>query len=70
MWSVSLGLLPEKEIPQANGGHMRLIIGYTAKTSEVLYSDSWGAEHALKRMPIANAYTMTNGTYYMQPRAK
>jgi hypothetical protein len=70
MWSVSLGLLPEKEIPQANGGHMRLIIGYNAKTSEVLYSDSWGAEHALKRMPIANAYTMTNGTYYMQPRAK
>jgi hypothetical protein len=70
MWSVSLGLLPEKEIPQANGGHMRLIIGYNAKTSELLYSDSWGAEHALKRMPIANAYTMTNGTYYMQPRAK
>lgn len=70
MWSVSLGLLPEPEIPQANGGHMRLIIGYNAKTSELLYSDSWGAEHAMKRMPIANAYTMTNGTYYMQPRAK
>ena len=70
MWSVSLGLLPEKEIPQANGGHMRLIIGYNAKTAEMLYSDSWGAEHALKRMPTANAYTMTNGLYYMQPRAK
>ncbi len=70
MWSVSLGLLPEKEIPQASGGHMRLIIGYNAKTSELIYSDSWGAEHALKRMPIANAYTMTNGTYYMQPRAR
>lgn len=70
MWSVSLGLLPEKEIPQANGGHMRLIIGYNAKTAEMLYSDSWGAEHALKRMPTANAYTMTNGLYYMQPRTK
>jgi hypothetical protein len=70
MWSVSLGLLPEKEIPQANGGHMRLIIGYNAKTAEMLYSDSWGADHALKRMPTANAYTMTNGLYYMQPRAK
>ncbi len=70
MWSVSLGLLPEKEIPQANGGHMRLIIGYNTKTGEALYSDSWGAEHALKRMPLANAYTMTNGLYYMQPRAK
>jgi hypothetical protein len=36
----------------------------------MLYSDSWGAGHALKRMPAANAYTMTNGLYYMQPRAK
>lgn len=70
MWSVSLGLLPEKEIPQASGGHMRLIIGYNAKTGEALYSDSWGAEHALKRMPLASAYAMTNGLYYMQPRAR
>lgn len=70
MWSVSLGLLPEPEIPQANGGHMRLIIGYNAKTGEALYSDSWGADHALKRMPLANAYAMTNGLYYMQPRAR
>lgn len=70
MWSVSLGLLPEPEVPQASGGHMRLLIGYNAKTNEALYSDSWGAEHALKRMPLANAYAITNGLYYMQPRAK
>jgi hypothetical protein len=70
MWSVSLGLLPEPEIPQASGGHMRLLIGYNAKTNEALYSDSWGAAHALKRMPLSNAYTITNGLYYMQPRAK
>jgi hypothetical protein len=70
MWSVSLGLFQEAEIPQAEGGHMRLIIGYNPKTTEMLYSDSWGAGHALKRMPAANAYTMTNGLYYMQPRAK
>lgn len=67
MWSVMLGLLPEKEIPQAAGGHMRLIIGYNTKTGELLYSDSWGAEHALKRMPMANAYAMTTGLYYMEP---
>ncbi|MCA1963485.1 MAG: hypothetical protein LDL31_06025, partial [Prosthecobacter sp.] len=36
MWSVSLGLLPEPEVPQASGGHMRLIIGYNAKTGEAL----------------------------------
>ncbi len=70
MWSVSLGLLPEPEVPQANGGHMRLIIGYNAKTGEALFSDSWGADHALKRMPLTNAYAITNGLYYMQPRAK
>jgi len=70
MWGVTLGLLPEKEIPQADGGHMRLIIGYNVKTNEALYSDSWGAEHALKRMPLANAYTITDGLYYMQPRAR
>jgi hypothetical protein len=70
MWSVSLGLLPEPEVPQASGGHMRLLIGYNAKTQEALFSDSWGAEHALKRMPLANAYAITNGLYYMQPRAK
>lgn len=67
MWGVMLGLLPEPEIPQASGGHMRLIIGYNLKTNEILYTDSWGAEHALKRMPIANAYAMTTGLYYMEP---
>jgi len=67
MWGVILGLLPEPEIPQASGGHMRLIIGYNAKTNEILYSDSWGADHALKRMPISNAYAMTTGVYYMEP---
>lgn len=67
MWGVMLGLLPEPEIPQASGGHMRLIIGYNLKTNEFLYTDSWGADHALKRMPIANAYTMTTGIYYMEP---
>ncbi len=67
MWGVMLGLLPEPEIPQARGGHMRLIIGYNNKTNELLYTDSWGAEHALKRMPVANAYAMTTGVYYMEP---
>lgn len=70
MWGVILGLLPEPEIPQANGGHMRLIIGYNSKTGEILYSDSWGAKHALKRMPFTSAYTMTTGLYYMEPIAR
>ena len=70
MWSVSLGLLPEPEIPQASGGHMRLIIGYNTKTGEILYTDSWGADHALKRMPVVNAFAITTGMYYMEPMTK
>lgn len=67
MWGVQLGLFKEEGLPQSFGGHMRLIIGYNAKTSEILYSDSWGAEHALKRIPMDNACSMTTGLYYLEP---
>ena len=41
LWSVYLGLLPEAKVSaQSHGGHMRLIIGYNAKTKEVYYSDT------------------------------
>lgn len=68
MWCVQVGLLPEPEIPQKGvSGHMRLIIGYNLKTNEILYSDSWGAEHALKRMPMEQARAITDAMYYMEP---
>ncbi len=68
MWSVELGIYPETEIlNQSKGGHMRLIIGYNAKTKEILFSDSWGEDHALKRMPMDNACAMTTGLYYLEP---
>ncbi len=67
MWSVELGIYKEGDLPQSHGGHMRLIIGYNTQTSELLYSDSWGAEHALKRMPMDNACAMTTGMYYLEP---
>jgi len=67
MWGVELGLYPEAEIPQAHGGHMRLIIGYNNKTNEIIYSDSWGEQHAKKRMPSDNAFPMTTGLYFMEP---
>lgn len=59
-WSLQLGMFPEKGLPQARGGHMRLIIGYNKREKELIYSDSWGAGHEKKRMNIANAYCMTN----------
>ena len=46
---------------------MRLIIGYNTKTNEVIFSDSWGQGHELKRMPMVNALTITTGMSVMEP---
>ena len=68
LWSVYLGLLPEERLsPQARGGHMRLIIGYDAKSKIVYYSDTWGSGHELKKMPLANAWTITDGLFTLEP---
>jgi hypothetical protein len=47
---------------------MRLIIGYNPNKKEILYSDSWGYGHELKRMPLDDAYTITTGLYTVDPR--
>jgi hypothetical protein len=68
LWSVQLGLLPEDKLnPQAHGGHMRLIVGLNPKTHEIYYSDTWGLGHELKKMPLANAWTITDGLYTLEP---
>ncbi|MDB6153898.1 MAG: hypothetical protein JWL90_2351 [Chthoniobacteraceae bacterium] len=67
LWSVQLGMAPEAGIPQSAGGHMRLIIGYNTTKKEILYSDSWGAGHELKRMPAADAWTITTGLTSVEP---
>jgi len=67
LWSVRLGIVREKELSQASGGHMRIIIGYNTATNEILYSDSWGMGHEEKRMPIDDAWTITNGLSSLQP---
>jgi hypothetical protein len=67
LWMVILGKVPEPGIPQIAGGHMRLIIGYNSKTNEVLFSDSWGAGHELKRMSASDAWTITNGAICIEP---
>ena len=66
-WGLTLGIYPEPDIPQASGGHMRLIIGYNDKKNEILYTDSWGAGHELKRMPADWAWTITHCLMYMKP---
>ena len=70
LWGLELGLHPE-EPPlrmQGTGGHMRLIIGYNTQKNQILFSDSWGAGHELKRMTVENAIDSTFGIYLLEPR--
>jgi hypothetical protein len=67
LWSVRLGIVTESNSPQPTGGHMRIIVGYNRTTSEILYSDSWGRGHEEKRMPMDDAWTITNGLSSLQP---
>ena len=69
-WGVTLGIYPEPGLLQEGGGHMRLIIGYNDKKNEILYTDSWGAGHELKRMPVDWAWTITHSLMYMKPLSK
>ena len=66
-WCLQLGMFKEEGIPQTFGGHMRLIIGYNTKTKEIIYTDSWGAGHEKKRMPIADAFCMTTAILALPP---
>jgi len=69
LWALTLGRYPETghENPQAMGGHMRTIIGYNEKTDEVLFTDSWGAGHELKKMKGRDACAATLGLYLVEP---
>ncbi len=67
LWSVELGIFDEPVyVPQSRGGHMRLIIGYNDKKKTIFFSDSWGANHALKEMPAADACAMTKQRYVLK----
>ena len=68
LWSVQLGIVPEpKRLSQTRGGHLRLIIGFDEEKKTVIFSDSWGAEHTEKEMPVADAIAITTGRQVLQP---
>ncbi len=68
LWGVELGFADETPaLPQKRGGHMRLIIGYNSKTSEIIYTDSWGAGHEFKHMSVDDAFSITQGLYSVTP---
>ena len=66
-WGVTLGIVREPDIPQASGGHMRLIIGYNLKKHEIIYTDSWGVGHELKRMNEDDAFVITHDAFSLKP---
>lgn len=70
LWGLELGIYPEngEPAPQAGGGHMRLILGLNEKTQEIIFSDSWGAGHEMKRMALKDAYVVTKGLYMIEPQ--
>jgi len=72
LWSLEVGLFPEDPAlkEQTNGGHMRMIIGYNTKASQIIFSDSWGAGHEFKTMDSNDAYRATHGLFVMKPITK
>lgn len=72
LWALELGKFPEEPpLPvtgQTLGGHMRMIIGYNEARNQVLFTDTWGAGHELKRMHLPSAWEVTIGLYSMTPR--
>ena len=68
IWGMVLGIAPERNMaPYTRGGHLRLIIGYNDKTDEIVYSDPWGPKHAVKHMPMADAYAITMSLHALKP---
>ncbi|MFU8894072.1 MAG: C39 family peptidase [Luteolibacter sp.] len=72
LWSLILGRFPEIPAisPQTSGGHMRMIIGYNVGKNQVLFSDSWGNGHALKRMDLGHAYHASTGVFTVSPTVR
>lgn len=69
LWALELGIFPEHGVGrlQARGGHMRLLIGYNEGADEVLFTDSWGRGHELKRMKCKDAMAATTGLFAILP---
>ena len=69
IWMVMLGIYQEEVgLPQSRGGHARLIIGYNLKKKTIIYTDSWGAQHARKTIKSEDAIGMTTGRYVIKLR--
>ncbi|MBC2595077.1 C39 family peptidase [Ruficoccus amylovorans] len=48
-------------------GHCRLIIGIHPDTREIVFSDSWGPDHAYKTMPYDEFLSLNRHMYVLEP---
>lgn len=73
LWALELGIAAEEpplqSAGQISGGHMRMIIGYNQAKNQLIFTDSWGAGHEMKRMSQTAALPVTSGLYVVQPRS-
>jgi len=67
VWHVYLGLFAEPGMWPMQGAHARLIIGHNKKSGDILYTDTWGRGHELKRMNLDEAVSITLGLYVIKP---
>ncbi len=72
LWALELGRYPEEPAiaQQQGGGHMRMIIGYNDTARQVIFSDSWGAGHEMKRMGMEHAYQASQGLFTITPTVR
>jgi hypothetical protein len=81
LWTLVIGVVPEdpplgppspagngQGAAQTTGGHMRMIIGYNAAKQQIIFTDSWGAGHEVKRMAAGDAARVSDGIYLLEPR--
>ena len=59
-----------KIVMLAQGEFREFLKANSDKKNEILYTDSWGAGHELKRMPVDWAWTITHSLMYMKPLSK
>jgi len=71
VWGLFLGVVPENgKTPQSRGGHMRLIIGYNADQSKLVFTDTWGAGHEFKTINSDDAWIVTSFYGVFKPSKK
>ena len=67
VWCVIIMPGELREQPSASF-HLRLINGYNEKTSEIIYTDSWGYGHEKKSMSTERAWAITTKLFIIRPK--